>query len=1129
MLPVAPAVEDAGLSLNLEELASTDQQASQDAALWSQAAAADVPQAEEISFEEFDALLQTAGDGISAPILPPADREPQAPVDMVPANVQEELAAQPDPAQAPPEEVAEPVSVVHQAGVSAQEAQELSSGMKQVGDLSISLPLFNVYLGEAEAWSYRLLDALTAWQENLDEAQPDMVGAWAHSLAGSSATVGFAALSDLARKLEHALQHVASQRQGDKDQVACFVRAAEEIRGVLHQFAAGFLPTVSSEVVEALQRILDAEAGASAVEPAASVQSDAQASAGLEAMAAVDTAMARTVDLEDAGDDDIDAIDVIDPDLFPIFEEEAMELLPTLGAAMREWGAHPTRLEARSTLLRALHTLKGSARLAGAMHMGEMAHRLESALEALDVDTVTTEQIEPLFVRLDAIEADFNVLRALGEADSDPLKVEPAAAQTLPAADAAPAAVPHSDNPATFAPSSNPVPSLAPAALSGVYKPALAAAVRHHTQPTVRVRSQLLDRLINEAGEVMIARSRLDERVGGIKASLNDLSANLDKLRQQLRDIEVQAESQMQSRMQLSKEAGADFDPLEFDRFTRVQELTRMMAESVNDVATVQRNLQRDVACAEDDLIAQGRQARDLQRDLLRTRMVEFDSIAERLYAVVRLTAKDTGKQVKLDLSGGTIEMDRGVLERMVPAFEHLLRNCVDHGIEQPAQRQQAGKPATGTISIQVQQAGNDVAVTFQDDGAGLDVARIRQKALEQGLITPEEAVDAARAAQLVFMPGFTTAQQLTDVSGRGIGMDVVRSEVQALGGRIETETEPGKGSAFRLVLPLTTAVTQVVMLRAGDFAVGVPASLVEMVRRVHLPELEAAYHSGVLVDGDERIPFYWAGAVWSQSPRSVDVGVGKTRPVIIFRSASQRIALHVDEVLGHQEVVVKNLGPQMSRLPGLTGMSVLASGAVVLIYNPVALTAVYGDKIRQLGEGLPALLDEPTAKQLQRAAQPQEPVSGLVAASQVPLVMVVDDSITVRRVSQRLLQREGYRVVTAADGLQALEKLQGEVPCVVLSDIEMPRMDGFDLLRNIRAQQALQQLPIIMITSRIAQKHRDHAMELGANHYLGKPYSDEELMGLVHHYALGKPLPAASGAAPIAAALSAAGASSDD
>ena len=242
-----------------------------------------------------------------------------------------------------------------------------------------------------------------------------------------------------------------------------------------------------------------------------------------------------------------------------------------------------------------------------------------------------------------------------------------------------------------------------------------------------------------------------------------------------------------------------------------------------------------------------------------------------------------------------------------------------------------------------------------------------------------------------------------------------------------------------------------------------------------------AAYRSGELMEGDERIPFYWAGAVWSQSPRSVDDGAGKTRPVVLIRSASQRIALHVDEVLGQQEVVIKPLGAQMSRLPGLTGMSVLASGAVVLIYNPVALTTVYGAQIRELGKGLPAVLDEQTAKQLQREAAPAEPVTGVQPSSQVPLVMVVDDSITVRRVSQRLLQREGYRVITANDGLQALDKLQGEeLPSVVLSDIEMPRMDGFDLLRSIRAAERLQHLPVIMITSRIAQKHRDHAMELG-------------------------------------------------
>ncbi|MDH1901517.1 Hpt domain-containing protein [Comamonas aquatica] len=1095
-----------------------------------EARAMEVPQAEEISFDEFDALLHEAGDGISAPILPvaPSREEVVEPVEAsAEAGRLEDVAAtaelelEPELTLSGVDEV--PAAPADISAADAAPSEPPAAQVKQIGDLSVPLPLFNVYLSEAEGWSYRLLDALTAWQENLEEAQPDSVIAWAHSLAGSSATVGFQALSGLARKLEAALQHVEPQACGVAEQVQVFVQAAEEIRGLLHQFAAGFLRTASADVQQRLQEVLQANLELAPAPVAA--QAPAEVDEPLPQAAAVaqersapllppsDAAMPQAVV---DGDDDIDVFDVIDPDLFPIFEEEAVELLPVLGAAMREWAGHPTRLEARSTLLRALHTLKGSARLAGALRLGEMAHRLESALEALDVDTVTTEQIEPLFGRLDSMEASFGLLRAVGEqAPETPVSIEPVASSLEGAlsADAVPpatAAQPQVADVVDAAPA--PAVVAQPVAVPPeAPPPALAGGVRQGVQQTVRVRAQLLDRLINEAGEVMIARSRLDERVGSIKHSLNDLTHNLERLRHQLRDIEVQAESQMQSRMQLSKEAGADFDPLEFDRFTRVQELTRMMAESVNDVATVQRNLLRDVAGAEDDLVAQGRQARELQRDLLRTRMVEFDAISERLYAVVRLTAKETGKQVKLGLSGGTIEMDRGVLERMVPAFEHLLRNCVDHGIETPEERVAAGKPATGSIQVHVQQEGNDVAVCVSDDGAGLNVARIRDKALERGLITAEETVDAARAAQLVFMPGFTTAEQLTGVSGRGIGMDVVRSEVQALGGRIETVTQDGQGSSFRLVLPLTTAVTQVVMLRAGEFSVGVPASLVEVVRRVSLADLEAAYRTGELVDGEDRVPFFWAGAVWSQSPRSLEVGAGKTRPVVICRSASQRIALHVDEVLGHQEVVVKHLGAQMSRLPGLTGMSVLASGAVVLIYNPVALTAVYGAQIRQLGAGLPALLDAQAAQQLQHAMAPQAPLSGMQAASQVPLVMVVDDSITVRRVSQRLLQREGYRVVTAADGLQALEQLQEELPCVVLSDIEMPRMDGFDLLRNIRAQARLQHLPIIMITSRMAQKHRDLAMELGANHYLGKPYSDEELMGLVHHYAVGKPLPLAA------------------
>jgi chemosensory pili system protein ChpA (sensor histidine kinase/response regulator) len=610
------------------------------------------------------------------------------------------------------------------------------------------------------------------------------------------------------------------------------------------------------------------------------------------------------------------------------------------------------------------------------------------------------------------------------------------------------------------------------------------------------VRSQLLDRLVTQAGEVMITRSRLESELKQLRGSLGDLGGNLERLRTQLREIEVQAESQMQSRMAQAKDTAAGFDPLEFDRFTRVQELTRLMAESVNDVATVQRNIHRVVEATEDDLIAQARQTRELQRDLLRTRMVEFEGISDRLYRVVRLAAKESGKQVKLDILGGSIEMDRGVLDRMTAAFEHLLRNCVAHGIEVPEVRTAAGKDATGTINIHVRQEGNDVSVEFQDDGAGLNIPRIRQKAIENGLIAPDQQISDADAANLIFLPGFSTAQQVTELAGRGIGMDVVRAEVNALGGRIETATQMGQGTSFKLVLPLTTAVTQVVMVRSGRLAIGVPANLVELVRRASQKEVQSAYNTASFEFGGEWLPFFWSGALLQASRHSAEPQ-GKTLPVVIFRSAAQRVAVHVDEVLGNQEVVVKNLGPQMSRLPGLAGMTVLASGAVVLIYNPVALAQVYGEQARAMSadQASPDVLGEGAV----RVITPSAPVPPPAPA--VPLVLVVDDSITVRRVTQRLLTREGYRVALAADGLQALERLAEELPSVVLSDIEMPRMDGFDLARNIRADTRLAHLPIVMITSRIAEKHREHAKELGVNHYLGKPYSEEELLSLVKHY----------------------------
>jgi chemosensory pili system protein ChpA (sensor histidine kinase/response regulator) len=319
--------------------------------------------------------------------------------------------------------------------------------------------------------------------------------------------------------------------------------------------------------------------------------------------------------------------------------------------------------------------------------------------------------------------------------------------------------------------------------------------------------------------------------------------------------------------------------------------------------------------------------------------------------------------------------------------------------------------------------------------------------------------------------------------------MDVVRNEVNALGGLIDVSSQAGVGTQFKLVLPLTTAVTQVVLLRMGELVMGVPSGLVELVRRLPISELSAAYQSKSLDYKGEAVPFYWAGALLQASRGSAEAP-GKAASVAIFRSAGQRVAMHVDEVLGNQEVVVKNLGPQLAKLPGLAGMSVLASGAVVLIYNPVALAITYGAQAL-------AFSSAPEAVPSYGVAAP----SAQAAVALVPLVLVVDDSITVRRVTQRLLKREGFRVALASDGMQALEVLQLEKPSVVLTDIEMPRMDGFDLVRNIRADAKLMDLPIIMITSRIAEKHRDYARELKVNNYLGKPYPEDELIALVRQY----------------------------
>jgi chemosensory pili system protein ChpA (sensor histidine kinase/response regulator) len=1169
---------------------------------------------------------------------------------------------------------------------------------KVVGPLRIQIALFNIFLNEADEQSRRLGVEIAEWQHELQRPASEAAIALAHSLAGNSAAVGYSDLSNLARRLEHGLERSAARGQGQAAEVQLFADVAEEIRRLLHQFAAGFLKPVSPELLarldahEAHEAQEALAAGRSElVEPAAaegdepdaavslvdeplpqdmpppdevlaehalpevaelpgletaeaSVDHVAEPAPELVAAEALDDAQAQPVDEgpglgegavaetlpagepvlpeepvladelvladdalpvaevselpaaqpadrvdedEDAyatrqaplgavrftaldepaeptqdrpmaaapardavwGDirEDLGTDDAIDDELIAIFLDEGRELLPALAEAVREWEARPTQEQPAAAAMRVLHTLKGSARLAGAMRLGEMAHRLETAIGVVRAQGgADAAVLGQLLNGVDALAEEFERLQA-GPTEADasaPLgAVSGEAAPAVPAASALPTltealptvSVVAVDAPAALATPTLPDPFAAPAAdispaeaapgragdtvpgaeaaagidwgrfvraaASQAAGPAGAGAAEA-LSAVVRVRAPLLERLVTHAGEVGIARARIESDMTQLQGSLKELTDNLDRLRRQLRDLELQAETQMASRMEAARQAHQSFDPLEMDRFTRVQELTRMLAESVGDVGTVQRGIQQTLQSTEDQLAVQARLTRELQDDLLRARMVEFDTLSDRLYRVVRQAAKESGKQVRLNLVGGAIELDRSVLDRMAPAFEHLLRNAVVHGIEAPALRQAVGKDPAGQIEIVLQQAGNEVRIDVRDDGAGLNLARIADRARQLGVLSPDARPTEAELAGLIFQPGFSTADQVTELAGRGVGMDVVRAEVTSLGGRIETASATGRGTAFQLLLPLTTAVTQVVAVACGELQVAVPATLVETVRRVPVDEVEAAYRSGLLRHGDQDLPFFWLGSLLQHGVRGTTEG--RTASIVIARSADQRVALHVSQIVGNQEVVVKNLGPQLARLPGLAGMSLLASGETVLIYNPVALATVYGADARQrllhwqAGQQVEDRQPEATAAvvaPVTEAAVPRE-------ENRAPLVLVVDDSLTVRRVTQRLLQREGYRVTLARDGLDALEKLADERPAVMLSDIEMPRMDGFDLVRNVRGDARLHDLPVVMITSRIAQKHREHAQELGVDHYLGKPYDEEALLSLVRSYA---------------------------
>jgi chemosensory pili system protein ChpA (sensor histidine kinase/response regulator) len=434
----------------------------------------------------------------------------------------------------------------------------------------------------------------------------------------------------------------------------------------------------------------------------------------------------------------------------------------------------------------------------------------------------------------------------------------------------------------------------------------------------------------------------------------------------------------------------------------------------------------------------------------------------------------------------------------MTGPFEHLLRNAIVHGIESREARRAAGKDETGELLIEIRQEGNEVVIQFTDDGQGLNLDNIRKKARNTGLLTDDRDLSDEEVRDLIFHPGFSTAEAVTELAGRGVGMDVVRSEAAALGGRVSTWSESGKGAQFTIHLPLTLAVTQVALLISGGKTYAVPSVLVEQVQQLKANPLAAAYNDGAVVWQGHRVPLYYLPGLLGD--RNAAPMAQHYSPMMILKSGNDRVAIHVDEIIGNREVVVKNIGPQLARMIGVAGATVLGSGEIVLILNPVPLAQRAVHELARAPRLTPSNAPESMGAVAEMAgSKPTLPAAGPVQGlRRQSIVMVVDDSLTVRRVTQRLLTREGYHVVLAKDGVDALEHLQSVSPDVMLVDIEMPRMDGFDLTRNVRDDERTRRIPIIMITSRTAEKHRNYAMELGVNEYLGKPYQEERLLRLV-------------------------------
>ena len=777
----------------------------------------------------------------------------------------------------------------------------------------------------------------------------------------------------------------------------------------------------------------------------------------------------------------------VDREILEIFFEEADELLEAMDHSTHAWIEMPDNTVHLENLLRSLHTMKGGARLAGLSVLGDAAHALESFLVSVQgKGSLPVGFFEALQLRHDEMAMLVGALREA--AAHDMATVAPVVSETpvakvhVEVASPRPTPVPPRPTPVKPVVAAPVPPQRTPAAMVEALESEEAEEAAEPTRARnaqesremVRVSAGLLEQLVNLAGESSIIRSRVEQGMNDFGTSLEEMEITIDRVREQLRRLEIETETQVLFRQEINQ--GSDyeeFDPLEMDRYSQLQQLARSLSESASDMLELKETLAFKARESETLLIQQARVNTELQEGLMRTRMVPFNRLLPRLRRTVRQVSRDLTKEVDFHAYNAEGELDRNVLERMVPPLEHMLRNAVDHGIERADVRRSFGKPDAGRIDLRLSREAGDVVIEIADDGAGIDVESVRAKAIERGLMSADARLRDDEILQFVLAPGFSTAKSVTQISGRGVGMDVVFSAVKQLGGSITIMSIPGKGTRFTVRLPFTVSVNRALMVSVGEDQYAIPLNTIEGIVRVSGAELEKLYRP----DGGG---FEYAGVPYRV--RYLGSFIGRdyvalsdrgSVPVVLVRSGDRAVAVHVDGVQGSREIVVKSLGPQFAGVGGISGATILGDGSVVVILDLLAL--IRAQTAPSATNGMPTdAIQRPTC------------------------VMVVDDSVTVRKVTSRLLERQGMDVILAKDGVEAMAMLQERRPDIMLLDIEMPRMDGFEVARQIRHDERLADLPIVMISSRTGSKHQERAQELGVNRFLGKPFQENELLATI-------------------------------